>query len=309
VKSSQFKLIATIFFLFAFSNAFALFEVLMPKISELPPKTDNPANGYNSSQSNGSTSNQEKKFIPPESQSSEPESKSNNIPSAVDDFGYSVNSGNTLFGIDAKANDSDPDGDEISIISASSENADVKINPDGTLDYKPKEGFQGSDRIYYKISDGKGGTAEGRVHIEVKPSPASSPENNNPDKQSTPETEDAQVNPQNDGKNQSDSSNEPKAKNEEDSSFFGLPFKNPFSSERMEPAKEEVKETIKKSKDIYKETVKEIKQEIKDFGCKFVYEKYIIEKKVPKSYPSSHNWNNWSSFDIKQYEDLILGCK
>ena len=292
---------------FLTSNTLAFFKAMEA------PQPDNiyapkPNQSYTPSDTGGSSSGQTDEPQVSSNNNSEPKAKKNSLPSAVDDFGYSVNGGSTLFGIDAKSNDFDPDGDEISIISASSENAEVKINPDGTFDYKPKEGFQGSDKIYYKISDGKGGTAEGRVHIEVKPSPESSPENDAPDKQTAPETEDAQVNPQNDGKNQSDK-NEPKTENKKGSSFFGLPFKNPFSSESIEPAKEKVKATVKKSKDIYKETVKEIKQEIKEFGCKFVYEKYIIEKKVPKSYPSSHNWNNWSSFDIKQYEDLILGCK
>lgn len=279
---------------------------------EAPP-SDNinapkPNQSYIPSDTGGSPSGQTNEPQVSSNNDSEPTEKKNSLPSAVDDFGYSVNGDSTLFGIDAKSNDFDPDGDEINIVSASSVNAEVKINPDGTLDYKPKEGFQGSDRIYYKISDGKGGIAEGRVHIKVKPKPKPSLENNNPEKKIAPETNDAHENPQNDNKNQNDK-NEPKTENKEDSSFFGLPFKNPFSSERIEPGKDKVKETVKKSKDMFKETVSEIKQEIKDFGCKFVYEKYIIEKKIPKTYPASHNWNNWSSFDIKQYEDLILGCK
>lgn len=61
--------------------------------------------------------------------------------------------------------------------------------------------------------------------------------------------------------------------------------------------------------DIYKKTSNDIKKEIKKFGCQFVYQKYIIEKKIPKSYPSSHNWNEWSLFDIKKYQDLIYKCR
>ena len=299
--------LSVVILFFVTSNSLAVYRAVKPLTSDIVNKP-NPNQIYAPSDNNGQSSDQDSKPQVSSSNNSEPTTKKNSLPSAVDDFGYSVNGESTLFKIDAKSNDFDPDGDEISIISASSANAEVKINPDGTLDYKPKEGFQGSDRIYYKISDGKGGTAEGRVHIDVKPKPESSPANNTPDKQTAPETNNAQENSQNDDKNQNDK-NEPKTEKKEDSSFFGLPFKNPFSSDRIEPAKEKVKETVKKSKDIYKETVKEIKQEIKDFGCKFVYEKYIIEKKVPKTYPASHNWNNWSSFDIKQYEDLILGCK
>jgi hypothetical protein len=53
----------------------------------------------------------------------------------------------------------------------------------------------------------------------------------------------------------------------------------------------------------------EIRNEIRKLGCIYVYNKYFIEKKVPKSYPSGHDWNNWSRFDIKEFENLIWECK
>jgi len=253
-------------------------------------------------------SNTNKIYLPkntayPSDQLNEPleKMKKNSLPNAVDDFGYSVNEGSSLSGIKAKLNDFDPDGDEIIMVSATSENAEVKINPDGSLNYYPKIGFQGSDRIFYKISDGKGGFAEGRVHIDVKPIPLSSSLDKTKSNKSATELNDVQHN--------SKKNNESEIKNQDDFSFFGVPFRNPFSSENINTSKTKDKELIKKTKDLYKETVKEIKEEMKNFGCNFVYQKYIIEKKVPRSYPSNHNWNNWSSFDIKQYEDLILGCK
>lgn len=52
-----------------------------------------------------------------------------------------------------------------------------------------------------------------------------------------------------------------------------------------------------------------INNEIKDFGCEFVYKKYIVEKQIPKLYSSLYNWNGWSSFDITKYEDLFKQCK
>ena len=53
----------------------------------------------------------------------------------------------------------------------------------------------------------------------------------------------------------------------------------------------------------------EIKNEIRSFGCDYVYHKYVVQKEVPKSYPTSHNWNNLSKFDIKDFENLIWECR
>ena len=53
----------------------------------------------------------------------------------------------------------------------------------------------------------------------------------------------------------------------------------------------------------------EIRNEIRKLGCIYVYNKYFIEKKVPKSYPSRHNWNDWSKFDINVFENLVWECK
>jgi|SaaInlStandDraft_7_1057024.scaffolds.fasta_scaffold32175_3 hypothetical protein len=73
--------------------------------------------------------------------------------------------------------------------------------------------------------------------------------------------------------------------------------------------KKQTQDAANKTLEVYKKVSDEIKGEIKKLGCEFVYKKYITEKKIPKSYSSKHNWNNWSSFDIKLYEDLIFGCK
>lgn len=52
-----------------------------------------------------------------------------------------------------------------------------------------------------------------------------------------------------------------------------------------------------------------IKAEISKFGCDWVWGKYIERKEVPKAYPSKHNWNEWSKFDIKEFKNLIQECK
>ncbi|MEG7360272.1 retention module-containing protein [Pseudomonas citronellolis] len=67
------------------------------------------------------------------------------------------------------ANDSDIDGDSLSVTSASASNGSVTINTDGTLTYTPKANFSGSDSITYTISDGHGGTASSTVALSVTP--------------------------------------------------------------------------------------------------------------------------------------------
>ncbi len=69
--------------------------------------------------------------------------------------------------INVLANDSDPDGDPLSVTSASALNGTVAINPDGTLRYAPNANFNGTDTITYTISDGQGGTATATVTVTV----------------------------------------------------------------------------------------------------------------------------------------------
>jgi large repetitive protein len=75
----------------------------------------------------------------------------------------------TLVNINVLTNDSDPDGDSLTVTSASAGNGTVVIRPDGTLDYTPSLNFNGSDFITYTISDGNGGTATAIVTVTVGP--------------------------------------------------------------------------------------------------------------------------------------------
>ncbi len=75
----------------------------------------------------------------------------------------------TVVTIDVLANDSDLDGDNLSVTSASAENGSVTINADGTLDYTPNANFNGSDTISYAISDGQGGTSTASTIVDVIP--------------------------------------------------------------------------------------------------------------------------------------------
>ncbi len=91
----------------------------------------------------------------------------NRPPVAVDDTA-TTRAGEAV-GIDVLANDSDPDGDLLTVITAAAANGTVTINPDGTITYTPAAGFVGSDVITYEIDDGNGGTASATVAVTVTP--------------------------------------------------------------------------------------------------------------------------------------------
>ncbi len=66
------------------------------------------------------------------------------------------------------ANDSDPDGDALQIISASAVQGTVSITSDQKIKYSPKAGFAGSDVVSYQIRDGLGGEASAQVTLTIK---------------------------------------------------------------------------------------------------------------------------------------------
>jgi len=70
--------------------------------------------------------------------------------------------------LDVLANDSDIDGDTLSVDSTSSpSHGSVTINGDGTLIYTPEANFNGSDSFSYTLSDGNGGSDAGSVTVTV----------------------------------------------------------------------------------------------------------------------------------------------
>jgi VCBS repeat-containing protein len=71
--------------------------------------------------------------------------------------------------IDVLANDSDPDGDPLTVTEATAENGTVTINPDGTITYTPDPDFNGTDTITYIADDGNGGTTPGTVTVTINP--------------------------------------------------------------------------------------------------------------------------------------------
>ena len=95
----------------------------------------------------------------------------NDAPVATDDT-LDVAEGASAAALDVIANDSDPDGDTLSIsaVGAASEGTAV-INQGTTTEvtYTPNANFHGSDSFTYTVSDGNGGTDTGTVSITITP--------------------------------------------------------------------------------------------------------------------------------------------
>ena len=69
-------------------------------------------------------------------------------------------------------NDSDPEGDAISVISNTDPaNGTVTVAADGSLSYVPNTDFSGADQFTYTIEDANGATDTATVYISVDPSP------------------------------------------------------------------------------------------------------------------------------------------
>ena len=74
-----------------------------------------------------------------------------------------------LENINVLGNDSDVDGDPLTVIGAlSAEGAEVSVNADGTVNYQPNANFNGVDTITYTVSDGAGGVTTGELKITVQ---------------------------------------------------------------------------------------------------------------------------------------------
>jgi hypothetical protein len=67
-------------------------------------------------------------------------------------------------------NDTDPDGDRLTAsLFSPPKNGTLTLKTDGSITYKPKKDYNGTDRFTYKGSDGQGGTDTATVSIRVKP--------------------------------------------------------------------------------------------------------------------------------------------
>ncbi len=99
--------------------------------------------------------------------------KPNEPPVAVDDTVSTM--ADTPATFDVRANDNDPDGDALTVVSAATPaNGTVVINGDGTLTYTPNDGFEGTDTFVVTITDGES-TATSTVTVVVAPAPNDAP--------------------------------------------------------------------------------------------------------------------------------------
>ncbi|TLX49745.1 hypothetical protein CWC31_14850 [Pseudoalteromonas ruthenica] len=69
--------------------------------------------------------------------------------------------------VDVLANDSDPEGQALTVTQASSEHGEVVINSDFSLRFSAADGFSGNALVRYTLSDELGATTEGELNIEV----------------------------------------------------------------------------------------------------------------------------------------------
>lgn len=92
---------------------------------------------------------------------------SNPLPLASNDT-LAVNE-DTAGSVSVLANDSDPDADALTVVSASAAHGTVTIQAGGVLNYLPDANFNGTDAILYRISDGQGGYAMASVAVTVAP--------------------------------------------------------------------------------------------------------------------------------------------
>ena len=96
----------------------------------------------------------------------------NRAPSAIADFVTGV-SGSPVTG-NVLSNDSDPDGDALSVTAAAGTTASggtFKLSADGSFTYTPAAGFVGSDSFGYTVNDDFGGRSTSTVAINY-PAPA-----------------------------------------------------------------------------------------------------------------------------------------
>ena len=97
----------------------------------------------------------------------QPQGGSNDAPVAEDDV-LEIDE-DTSGTVDVLGNDSDSDGDTLTVTMATCPAGPVVINDDGTLTFTPDADFNGDTTITYTVDDGNGGTDTGTVNVTVNP--------------------------------------------------------------------------------------------------------------------------------------------
>ncbi|HEX2049383.1 MAG TPA: Ig-like domain-containing protein, partial [Actinomycetota bacterium] len=113
----------------------------------------------------------------------------NRNPSATNDSITTAE--DTAGAVNVLANDSDPDGNSLSVTgNTQPSNGSASCAAGGSCTYTPNANFNGSDSFDYTVSDGNGGTATGTVNVNVTPvndAPSAQSQNVNAD-EDTPKT-------------------------------------------------------------------------------------------------------------------------
>ncbi len=103
-----------------------------------------------------------------------PKQYTNHNPIARDDsISVAANAGPTL--IDVLANDSDADGDTLTVTAVTAAAHGEVVLAGGSVTYAPADGYSGSDRFAYTVSDGRGGIASASVTVTVTAQPNRAP--------------------------------------------------------------------------------------------------------------------------------------
>ena len=90
-------------------------------------------------------------------------------PAPVAMIDYSATPLDTPVTISVLANDNDPDGDVLTVISVTPPtNGAAVLNPDGTVTYTPNAGYTGPDAFTYTVSDGQGGMSVATANVFVE---------------------------------------------------------------------------------------------------------------------------------------------
>nr|CAA6809879.1 MAG: T1SS secreted agglutinin RTX [uncultured Thiotrichaceae bacterium] len=109
-----------------------------------------------------------------------PDKPDNRLPVATDD--HSTTKVDSAVSISVLGNDTDPDGDVLTISSIDEQSVNdgsVAENESGILTYTPAHGFTGTDTFTYTVNDGHGGEAIATVTVVVEADPVD-PVNSSP---------------------------------------------------------------------------------------------------------------------------------
>jgi len=91
----------------------------------------------------------------------------NDQPTAADDTGSTT--AGIATNINVLGNDSDPDGDTLTVSAVTQGSNGSVINNGNNVTYTPNGGFTGTDTFTYTISDGYGGSDTATVVVTVNP--------------------------------------------------------------------------------------------------------------------------------------------